>query len=439
MYKAPTKDVTDTWLDHAFFILGGAAAVWLAFLLVGESFHLGWGQLWFYFFFWAFLAYLLLPRLHRILTTIYVPGYFIGRARTSDGLLGDPVNVALLGDESRIHAIMRAAGWTKADDITFGSSRRIISSTVFRRSYSEAPVSPLYLFDRQQDFAYQQEVDNNPGKRHHVRFWRCPDGWLLPGGHKVDWLAAGTYDRSVGFSLFTLQITHKIEQNSDVERDHIVSTVSAAVPAVSVQVIKDFSTGYHSRNGGGDSISTDGDLPIIDARRVPVPARQSSSQTDSRDRRPAPTMMGAALVVARSIAAFILAMTLLTSSEVVAELTTGGDPLDPQTTTAVVTFIAIVVLLFGLGEIFLAWRIVLGSNGARVVAMGLSSVSVVVQAIDYFTGSTNITLEAGLSGLATDILVLLALSSQRARVYAKRQRIPAVPPTLAPKRLQPGR
>ena len=427
MYKAPNKGVTDSRLDHAFFVLGGAAAVWLAFLLVGESFHLGWGQVWFSFVFWAFLAYLLLPRLHRILTTIYVPGYFIGRARTSDGLLGDPVNVALLGTEPQIHAIMRAAGWTIADDVTFASSRRIVSSTLLRQSYTQAPVSPLYLFDRQQDFAYQQEVNSNPGKRHHVRFWRCPDGWMLPGGHKVDWLAAGTYDRSVGFSLFTLQITHKIEQNTDVERDHIVRTVSEAEPAVSVRVIKDFSTGYHSRNGGGDSISTDGDLPIIDARRVPVPADQPGSQTDSRDRRPAPTMTGAFLVVIRALAALALAITLLTSG---GNITIEDANLDPQTTTAAIVTIAAIVLVFGLGEVFLAWRIFLGSNGARVIAMGLSSISIVVQAIDASTGTTNLTLEAGLSGLATDILVLLALSSQRARIYAKRQRVPAVPPSV---------
>ena len=288
MYKAMEQQPGDSWIDHAFFVLAGASAVWLAFLLAGESFQLGWGQLWSWFLFWAFLAYLLLPRLHRILTTIYVPGYFIGRARTSDGLLGDPVNVALLGAERQIHAIMHRAGWTIADDVTFASSRRIISSTILRQSYTQAPVSPLYLFDRQQDFAYQQEVDNNPGKRHHVRFWRCPDGWMLPGGHTVDWLAAGTYDRSVGFSLFTLQITHKIEQNTDVERDHIVRTVSEAEPAVRVHVIKDFSTGYHSRNGGGDSISTDGDLPVVDARGVPVAEADGPKNTDSRDRRPAP-------------------------------------------------------------------------------------------------------------------------------------------------------
>ena len=68
--------------------------------------------------FWVLLAYLVLPRLHRILTTIYVPDYFIGRARTSDGLLGDPVNLALLGSEDEVHAALVAAGWTRADDVT---------------------------------------------------------------------------------------------------------------------------------------------------------------------------------------------------------------------------------------------------------------------------------------------------------------------------------
>ena len=37
-------------------------------------------------------------------------------------------------------------------------------------------------------------------------------------------------------------------------------------PVIGVAVIRNFSTGYHARNGGGDSIHTDGDLPIIDVR-----------------------------------------------------------------------------------------------------------------------------------------------------------------------------
>jgi hypothetical protein len=115
-----------------------------------------------------------------------------------------------------------------------------------------------------QDVAYQQEVAGNPAKRHHVRFWRTPEGWLLPGGARVDWLGAATFDRAVGFSLFTLQITHKIDADIDVERDHVVATVQRANPAARLEVLSDFSTGYHSRNGGGDTIRTDGDLPVID-------------------------------------------------------------------------------------------------------------------------------------------------------------------------------
>ncbi len=255
-------------IDWFFFVFAGLASIWLAYLSFTESFNVGWWGVVFGIAFWVLLAYLVLPRLHRILTTVYVPDYFIGRARTSDGLLGDPVNLAFLGEADQIHTAMREAGWTQADPVTLATSWRIITSTLTRRSYDEAPVSPLFLFSRQQDFAYQQEVDGNPAQRHHVRFWKCPDGWLLPGGSRVDWLAAGTFDTAVGLSLFTLQVTHRIDADTDIERDHIVRTVSEADPRVVVTVLEDFSTGYHARNGGGDSIRTDGDLPIVDVRAV---------------------------------------------------------------------------------------------------------------------------------------------------------------------------
>ena len=261
-------------LDEFFFVFAGIAAVWLAWLVLTETFSIGWFGIVFFVVFWAVLAYLALPRLHRILTTIYVPDYFIGRTRTSDGLLGDPINAAVRGSEEELHAAMRLAGWTRADPVTFASSWRIITSTVTRRSYPEAPVSPLFLFARKQDFAYQQEVAGNPAKRHHVRFWRTPDGWPLPGGARVDWLAAGTFDRAVGFSLFTLQVTHKIDADTDVERDHLIATVREANPAAGLETLVDFSTGYHARNGGGDTIRTDGNLPILDLR---TPGRDAPS------------------------------------------------------------------------------------------------------------------------------------------------------------------
>ena len=243
--------------------------------------------------FWIYFTYLLLPRLHRILTRLYLPGYFIGRTRTSDGLLGDPVNLGLLGDEAQVHTVMRAAGWTMADRLDVGSGLNIVQNTLRRRSYPSAPVSPLHLFDRRQDFAYQRQVAGSPAKRHHVRFWRTPEGWLLPGGERVDWLAAGTFDRAVGFSLFTLQITHKIDADTDVERDHIVGTVLGANSWARLRVLADFSTGYHSRNGGGDSIRTDGDLPILDLRAGPSEARSAAHATDTAAGSRGRTMGGA--------------------------------------------------------------------------------------------------------------------------------------------------
>ncbi|MFT3873492.1 MAG: LssY C-terminal domain-containing protein [Nocardioides sp.] len=255
-------------VDRIFFGLGTIAAIWLAYALVQVNDRLTWWTVVALVVFWLVLAYLALPRLNRILASIYVPDYFIGRTRTSDGLLGDPLNLAVRGTAEQLATVMKRAGWTLADPVDLSSSAKIVAATLARRSYPEAPVSPLFLFGRAQDAAYQQEVDGNPGQRHHVRFWRTPDGWPLPGGHRVDWLGGGTYDRRVGLSLFTLQVTHKIDADIDVERDHVVDTVQAAAPEAKVVPLVDFTTSYHSRNGGGDAIHTDGTLPILELAAV---------------------------------------------------------------------------------------------------------------------------------------------------------------------------
>jgi len=405
----------DSVVDAIFFVFGGVSAVWLAYLLLREGFTLGWGQIWFSVFYWVVLAYVVLPRLHRILTRIYVPDYFIGRARTSDGLLGDPINLALLGSEPQVHETLTRAGWVRADDVSVATGWRVVRSTLLRRSYREAPVSPLLLFGREQDFAYQQEVDGTPGRRHHVRFWKCPPGWLLPGGRGADWLAAGTYDRSVGLSLFTLQVTHKIEARTDIERDHIVESVSGANAAVRLSTIRDFSTGYHARNGGGDAIETDGDLPVLDLRLVRPWRGFTDVPTDSRDRRPGATILGAVLVAGRAVtAAVFLVILLLTWLQLGADATAGE--------TVFIVVAGAVLVGFVAAEIWLAVLVFLGRNGARVLTMALSSITVILQAVTLVEGGPRITFATNLTGLSLDVLLILALSSERARVYAKRIR-----------------
>jgi hypothetical protein len=259
-------------IDWFFFVFAGLAAVWLAYLSFTETFRVGWWGIPFALAFWLLLAYLVLPRLHRILTAIYVPDYFIGRARTVDGLLGDPVNLAVVGTPEALREAMASAGWTEADPVTWRSSWRIVRDSVLRRSYPAAPVSPLFVFGQKQSLAFEKEVAGSPAQRHHVRYWSCPPGWRLPGGFAVDPVGAATFDRRVGLSLFTFQVTHKIAENTDQERDLVAAALRAA--GASVHTVRHFSTGYHARNGGGDAIETDGDLPIAalaPARGTPSP------------------------------------------------------------------------------------------------------------------------------------------------------------------------
>ncbi|HLS01441.1 MAG TPA: LssY C-terminal domain-containing protein, partial [Beutenbergiaceae bacterium] len=168
------------FVDRVFFVFGTLASAWLAFLLIHKALTAGWRELWYLIPFWLTVTYLLLPRIHTVLSRIYLPDYFIGRTRTREGVLGDPVNVALRGDANQIHTAMVNAGWKLADELDIRTGFRIVTHTLGQKTYPDAPVSSLYLFGRRHAFTYQQEVEGNPRKRHHVRFWPTPQGWLLP-------------------------------------------------------------------------------------------------------------------------------------------------------------------------------------------------------------------------------------------------------------------
>ncbi|WP_084210146.1 LssY C-terminal domain-containing protein [Corynebacterium sphenisci] len=441
-------------IDMAFFILAGIESAWFAVLLFAGSFVSGWALL-LLIPFWAVTAYLTLPRLHRILTSIYVPDYFFGRTRTSEGMLGDPVNLAVDGTAAQIHAAMTAAGWHLADDVDLRSSWRIVVATVLRRSYPTAPVSPLLLFGRTQDLAYQQEVDGNPLQRHHVRFWRCPDDWPLPGGRRVGWLGAGSFDTAVGLSLFTLQITHRIDADIDVERDHIIDTLREGPAEIPVDVIEDFSTGYHHRNGGGDRVRTDGDLPVIDVTGIdaePVAAGEDASPhqvvraargydiPDGPSAEPDPgappdesevTIAGA--TVRRpwtvKLALAMLVISLVAQVWALVRAILRGDP-TPAAVTGTASgrvpeeLIGAAMWAIGAGLVITAALMVLayvGYQWPRVLLMGLLTVLLGFKLLDGTMPDAG-TLTVHLLITAVSLVALLALSSDAARVWSRRGR-----------------
>ncbi len=364
--------------------------------------------------FWAVMSYLALPRLHRVLSALYLPDYFIGRTRAADGMLGDPINLAFNGDEQQIRRAMHNAGWVEADPIDLTASVRMVIASLTKRSYTTAPVSPLFLFNRQQAFAFQQEVKGSPSQRHHVRFWPCPPGWKLPGGHEVGWLAAGTYDRSVGLSLFTFQFTHKIDRDIDIERDYIIETLRYADQAITVRVIKDFSTGYHGRNGGGDLIVTDGDLPIVDVRAVeprPVPVRAPRMDLAHEvGRRPFSVVAAFALTLISTVGSLIAGgIEVARSGSDIAEVGLSG--------------VASVVVAFGLVAfvmLFLAWRTYEGGEVARLIMLVMLSLTLGQALIATLTGDHPAAW--GLVNTGTDLLTIYALTSRSARGWTATRR-----------------
>jgi hypothetical protein len=176
---------------------------------------------------------------------------------TADGLPADPINAALIGTRVEVMKIMLAANWHPADKLTLRSCLEIAEASVFKREYDDAPVSNELLFGRKQDLAFEQAVGNNPRHRHHVRFWesdkRDTDG-------RPVWLGAAIFDKRVGLSRTTGQITHKTAPDVDTERDKLFGDLKETSDLAEVVIVRGFHKVLEGRNGEGNPWHTDGDL-----------------------------------------------------------------------------------------------------------------------------------------------------------------------------------
>ncbi len=201
---------------------------------------------------YALAAYVLLPRIVRmslkILQRKSVPSFTV----TGDGFPGDPVNLVLMGEFSRLRAAFLGAGWTEAAPLNLASSWRMAVSFVLNRPYPAAPFSTLFLFGRAQDIGFQKAIDMSPRKRHHVRFWALslersdeplndPGFWLNADRPPIDepalWVGAGTRDTGLSFTKFTFQFTHATADDVNTERDFIIAELekTGAIGAVALR------------------------------------------------------------------------------------------------------------------------------------------------------------------------------------------------------------
>ncbi len=125
------------------------------------------------------------------------------------------------------------------------------------------------MFGRRQDLAFERPAAKSPKQREHVRFWQ----W---DGHEADgrpiWLGAATFDRSVGLSHYTGQVTHHIAPDVDAERDRVIADLSKAGLLTRTYQVGGVGPTLSGHNGGGDRYFTDGeiDVGLLSAKNVRV-------------------------------------------------------------------------------------------------------------------------------------------------------------------------
>ena len=179
--------------------------------------------------------------------------------RTSTGIPGDALNVGLVGSNEDVLRAMHAAGWFPADPITLRTSVEIIGSVVLDRPYHDAPVSPLFYDGKKEQLAFEKPDGRSADKRHHVRLWLVLEKGTE--GRPV-WLGSVTFDRGVGLSHDTGQVTHHIAPDIDAERDLLMHDLQEAGMVQSFFQISGTGPTLFGRNGEGDPYYTDGEIDV---------------------------------------------------------------------------------------------------------------------------------------------------------------------------------
>lgn len=146
------------------------------------------------------------------------------RVVDADGTKGDRTNFFIIGSELHVVTALERAGWIKVDRTVKDTIFRGILASMSKQAYVTLPMSELLVFGRPQDFGWAQADPLRViAARHHFRLWRAP---FTAGGRTV-WVGAGTHDIGFDRDQRNGKITHKIDPNTDEERDYIGKSLEA--------------------------------------------------------------------------------------------------------------------------------------------------------------------------------------------------------------------
>ena len=131
---------------------------------------------------------------------------------------GDPLNLVVVGSWMDTMFPFAARGWRLNEPVDATSSLKMAKAFLLGSQYDTAPVSPLYLFDRFQDVAFQK-ARSSVSRRNHLRLWLAPFTYQ----QRPVWI--GQISRDIGVKLTTTSwylTTHRISPYVDEERDYLL-------------------------------------------------------------------------------------------------------------------------------------------------------------------------------------------------------------------------
>jgi len=183
------------------------------------------------------------------------------RVSDPNGAPGDRVNFILIGSQDAVQSALKAAGWVVVDRSNQDAVLSGLLSSLSKQSYVTMPMSELRLYGRAQDFGYAQaDPLRVVASRHHFRLWKAP--FDLEG--QTVWAGAGTHD--IGFDRDQRTkngITHKIDSNTDGERDYIRDSLMQTGMVIKTDYMTPADPVLKAKTATGSEFTSDGRTLLV--------------------------------------------------------------------------------------------------------------------------------------------------------------------------------
>jgi hypothetical protein len=171
------------------------------------------------------------------------------------------VNFILIGSQDAVQSALKAAGWVVVDRSNQDAVLSGLLSSLSKQSYVTMPMSELRLYGRAQDFGYAQaDPLRVVASRHHFRLWKAP--FDLEG--QTVWAGAGTHD--IGFDRDQRTkngITHKIDSNTDGERDYIRDSLMQTGTVIKTDYMTPTDPVLKAKTATGSEFTSDGRTLLV--------------------------------------------------------------------------------------------------------------------------------------------------------------------------------